>query len=150
MPIDARPQPVEIRVAKFLGPGIRDVVTRKAVLETMANEVAALFRARRRVFRVISGTPDENGLTVEATMYQFDVGERTLNGQEVAFGFGIGAWTRRGSSIAERHYGWDRSNVDPSQPFPIWAARLLQSCVRREVGDFVDDCETWVDRRRNR
>ncbi len=137
--------PVEVKINKATFRSAPDSATRKAVTEAIWEEVEALFRARRRVFRVVSGNPAPNGLVIEGNVHSFDVGERTVNGQEVSFRIGLGALQGR-RQVAERHFGWPDCPVDPSQRFPIWAYGVVRDCVRRAAPALVDDCEARLQR----
>jgi hypothetical protein len=148
MPTDSRPAPVDVKISKVEGRACDDLATRKAVTEVIADAMAALFRARRRSFRIVTGNPAADGLVIEGVINAFDVGERTVNGQAVSFRIGIGAKARGGRLVAERHFGWPDCPVDPSQRFPAWAAGVVADCVRREAPRFVDDCEGWLERSR--
>jgi hypothetical protein len=148
MPTDSRPAPVDVKIAKVDGRACNDTATRKAVTEAIAAQLEVMFRARRRAFRVVSGNPAADGLVIDGAVHGFDVGERTVNGQTVGFRVGIGARSRNGRMVAERHLGWGDCAVDPSQRFPLWAAGVVRDCVRREAAAFVDDCEAWLERSR--
>jgi hypothetical protein len=137
--------PVEVKIERIRGRSFPDLATSKAVTVGIQEQLEALFRARRRVFRVVNGNPAANGLVIEGSVNRFDVGERTVNGQEVSFRMGLGALQGR-RQIAERHFGWPDCPVDPSQRFSDWAYGVVQACVREEAPALLDDCEAWLQR----
>jgi hypothetical protein len=134
MPSDSYPAPVGVKIARADGCACDDAAARKGPTETIVAQLAVIVRA-------MSCNRAAGRLFNDGMAQGVDVGERAVNGQTMGLRIGIGARSRNGRVVADRHLGWGDGAVDPSWRIPFSAEVVLRACARREAAAFVDDCE---------
>lgn len=141
-------EPVEIRVGKPRLLNAYDFVVGKAVAEAAMEELARLFREgrRRRLFRLVNGTPADGGIVIESAIHDLALGEPRENAAMLTFVVVLQASRRRRpfqSGRAEAHASIDVA----SNPVPQ-AVRIMRDCIEHQVGWFADVCENEIARGR--
>lgn len=140
-------EPVEVRIGKVRLIRPQDSTLAKAVAEAAGEELAALFQAggRRRIFRLVSGTPAEGGLLVEAAIHEIAIGEPRENAAMLTFTVILDASTPRRRPVAAGRVA-GHASIDTARPPVPQAVRIMRDALRRDADRFAEACERAVAR----
>lgn len=138
-------QPVEVRIGKVRLLRPMDSTLGKAMAEAAQAELAARFQAgsRRRLFRLVTGTPSEGGLLIEAAIHEIALGPPRENAAMLTFVVILDAATPRRRPVASGRAEGHASLDTAANPVPQ-ALRILRRALRPAADRLADACERAV------